>query len=202
MLIAITTGTGLPADRARTVAAVRAGLCGVLLRERDLSDRELLAYAKELREASDTLWIAVHDRAHLAISPLVDGVHLGFRSLKPAQVREFIPAEKVIGFSSHAGDGAECWSGADYLFFSPIKATPSKSGLVEPTGFDGLKSAASQCDLPVFALGGLTPDDVQECQTSGAFGVACLSDISMAEDPAERVALWRAAFARTSGVDA
>lgn len=201
-LIAITTGEALPRDRARTIAAVGAGLPGLLLREPKLSDRELLAYASELREVSNELWLVVHDRAHLVNSPVLDGVHLGFRSLKPGQVREFVPAEKVIGFSSHVHDGPASWSGADYVFFGPVKETPSKAGLVEVTGFDGLRSAVSKCELPVVALGGLAPCDVQACQAAGVAGVACLSDILMAEEPTQRVAMWRAQFAKESEVDA
>ncbi len=193
-LIAITAGRASMEDRARAVEATSAGLPGVLLREPGLSDRELLSFAKELREQSDEVWIGIHDRAHLALAAEFDAVHLGFRSLAPHAVRAMLPAEKAVGFSAHASDEPDARIGADYLFFSPIKETASKSGLLEPTGFAGLKTVCEASELPIIALGGLAPEDVEECLAAGAHGVACLSDILLASDPGERVELWRAAL--------
>lgn len=193
-LIAITTGRALAEDCGRMLSAVAGGLPGLLLREPRMSDRDLLRYAAELRERSANLWLCIHDRAHLAYSPVFDAVHLGYQSLTPFEVRQIVSPKKAIGFSSHAHDCEESWRGADYLFFSPIKETPSKADLVEPTGFEGLRRAALGCSLPVLALGGLAPSDVGDCLDAGASGVACLSDISSADDPAARVGLWLEAF--------
>ncbi len=193
-LIAITTGRGFARERASAAEAVTAGLPGILLRQPAWSDRELLSFAQLLRSQCQKLWIGVHDRAHLILAPEIDAVHLGYRSLRPSEVREFLPAGKQVGFSAHVHDEPEAWLGADYLFFSPVKPTPSKAGLLEPVGFDGLRRACSSIELPVIALGGLTSDDVANCLAAGARGVACLSGILQAESPGEEVAGWLGAF--------
>ena len=58
---------------------------------------------------------------------------------------------------------------------------------------------ASVTFLALGAAGWLLVRSLQ--RFSGAAGVACLSDILKAEDPAERVASWRAALTLASEVD-
>lgn len=62
---------------------------------------------------------------------------------------------------------------AAWLLVSPVLPTPSKPGA--PTlAWDGLRASARRCSLPVLALGGLGPDDLEEALACGAQGVACL----------------------------
>ena len=193
-LLAISAGQELEETRRRVGGAVEAGLQGVLLREPGWNDRELLRCGELLREAHEELWIGVHDRAHLLAAGLFDGVHLGFRSLPPARVREFAPEECAIGFSAHAADAPADREGATYLFFGPVKDTPSKRGLLEPTGFGGLAEAAGSCDVPVWALGGMTPEDAGACRESGAAGMACLGGLLGSENVEAAVARYRSAL--------
>lgn len=193
-LLAITAGQALEETRRRIGSAVEAGLEGVLLREPAWTDRELLRCGEALREAHAGLWIGVHDRAHLIASGLFDGVHLGFRSLAPAAVREFAPEGSAIGFSAHLGDAPDARAGATYLFFGPVKDTPSKRGRLEPTGFDELAATARSAGVPVWALGGLTPGDAAACRESGAAGMACLSGVLGADDVGAAVERYRGAL--------
>ncbi len=168
-------------DRVRH--ALAAGLRGVLLREPGLDERDFLALARELRALTREVdgWLGVHDRAHAAKLAEADGLHVGFRSLPPSRVPW--RAGLAVGFSAHAGDGEASWKGADYLFFGPVRDTPSKRGLVAPAGFDGLAAAVRGTELPVWGIGGLRPGDVPEVFAAGAAGVCALSGILGAEDP-------------------
>jgi thiamine-phosphate pyrophosphorylase len=170
-------------------------LPGLLLREPRLSDRDWVALGSEVRARHSTLWIGVHDRAHLAEQVGGDALHLGFRSLSPAQAREVVGAKLPIGLSTHATDQGQqrrAWAEADYLFHGPVRATPSKHGLCEPIGFDGFARAVAASDRPMVAIGGLQPEDAAAAIAAGAHGIAVLAGILGHEDT-------RAVVAATEG---
>jgi thiamine-phosphate pyrophosphorylase len=196
-LVALTPGD-LSAETARTVlqpigAAVRAGLSGILLREPSLPDRVFLELAREIRALlGRERWLAIHDRVHLAAASGADGAHVGFRSLAPAEARAVVGESIAVGFSAHARDDPARWTGADYLFFGPVKDTPSKRGLEDATGFDGLAAAVRRSAQPVWAIGGLAPEDAAGCVAAGAAGIAVLSGILPSRDPGAAAAAYLA----------
>jgi len=166
-------------------AAVAAGLRGILVREPEMGDRDLLGVATAVRERlGEKAWLGIHDRVHLAEACRADAVHLGFRSLLPAEARRILANEIAIGFSAHAADDPALWHGADYLFFGPVLETPSKRGLVEPMGFDALAAAVARSPLPVWAIGGLRPEDVRGCLDAACSGIAVRSGILATRDVA------------------
>lgn len=189
--------------------ALEAGLKGLLLRERRLSDRSFGALLEGVVERSSGLgvWLGVHDRAHVyaASAEAPNGpraLHVGFRSLPPALAREVVGPAAAIGLSTHAGDDESSWSRADYLFHGPLRATPSKEGLVEPVGFDGLRDAVRRADQcggrPLWAIGGILPDDAGAVAAAGASGVAVLRGILSAPDPGAATRAYNAAWATRS----
>jgi thiamine-phosphate pyrophosphorylase len=190
-LIALTPGDLAPdkfsAFLRALESALEAGLPGVLLREPRLPDRRYLELGREiarLRAARTPFWLAVHDRAHLAAELEADALHLSFRSLRPAELRPWLDPRLALGLSTHAHDDPGPWGEADYLFHGPLHATPSKAGRLEPVGFGGLSRALALARRPLFALGGVKPADVREVRRLGAHGVAVLSGVLGARDPA------------------
>jgi thiamine-phosphate pyrophosphorylase len=189
-LLALTPGThsgeaGLERLLESLRRAFEAGLPAVLLREPLLDDAafsELAQRTVRLARRFEGRWVGVHDRVHAALSAGADGVHLGFRSLPPACVRELVGEDLCVGFSAHAADDLETWAGADYLTFGPFRDTPSKRGLQEPTGLPGLRAAVARARVPVFALGGVRPGDLPALGAAGAAGAAVLSGIWGAAD--------------------
>lgn len=197
-LIALSPGDLTPDDvplfLERVEAALDGGLPGLLFRESRLEDGAWLVAFEAVREraARDVVWLGAHDRVHLGVIGGADAVHLGFRSLAPAPVRELVEEGIAIGLSTHAGDDVATWRDADYLFHGPVHATPSKKGWQEPIGFDGLARAVRATALPILALGGLRPGDVPAALAAGAHGIAALSGILGAEDPAAAARRYRA----------
>ncbi|TDJ69925.1 MAG: thiamine phosphate synthase [Planctomycetota bacterium] len=200
-LIAVSPGTLVPArvDAFADAAAgaVAAGLRGVLLREPGLADGAFLALARRLaallRPAAG--WLAVHDRVHLATAAKAQAAHVGFRSLPLAEARVVLGEDLALGFSSHAVDDADTWRGADYLFFGPVFDTPSKRGVVEPTGTALLRECVASTELPVVAIGGLAPEHAAEILATGAAGMAVLGGVFGANDPAAAARAYLAAIA-------
>lgn len=207
-LLALSTGTlqssGAKAFLARMRAAREAGLDGSMLREPDLGDREFVELARALRELFARErggFFCVHDRAHVAASVGADAVHLGHRSLAPRELRGWLPPSIAIGLSTHAGDDRELWLAADYLIHGPVFDTPSKRGLVEPIGLDGLRAAATSTPVPLLAIGGIRPEHVGAILATGARGVAVLAAIAGSDDPARSTARFVDAFGRESRPD-
>jgi 8-oxo-dGTP diphosphatase len=61
--------------------------------------------------------------------------------------------------------------GCDAIFISPVKVTethPDATAL----GWDRLNDLIEKCQIPVFALGGMSPDDLVTAQQYGAYGLA------------------------------
>lgn len=180
------------ASRARA-----AGLAGLLLREPGLDDRAFLELARRLRALfAPPAWLGLHDRAHLAAALEADAVHLGFRSLAPAVLRTWLDPRVALGLSTHAGDDPRSWAAADYLFHGPVYDTPSKRGLVEPIGLDGLVRAKGLSAQPLWALGGITPERVRDVLATGVRGVAVRSALWDAQDAGRATARFLSAAAR------
>lgn len=200
-LIALSPGTlrvdQLAAFERVLKAALEGGLRGVVLREPGLTDATYLELGRRVRSALARVsggWFAVHDRAYLALELDADAVHVGFRSLGPAQLRDWLPRDVAIGLSTHAGDDVAAWDAADYLFHGPVFATPSKTHARAPVGFEGLRRAVASARAPVWALGGLQPGHAREVAASGAHGLAVLGGILARPDAAERARAYVAAW--------
>jgi thiamine-phosphate pyrophosphorylase len=70
-------------------------------------------------------------------------------------------------------------AGADYVVFGPVFETPEKAPFAriraaETQGLDALRAAARAARVPLFAVGGVTPERVGECLACGAHGVAAV----------------------------
>ena len=199
-LIALTPGDldpgGVEPLVLHAARAVRAGLRGLLLREPELPDRAYLDLARRMARVLADVdgWLGLHDRPHLVCAAAAQGLHLGFRSLPPAQARPVLGAGAALGLSTHEGDDPAGWGELDYRFFGPVNPTASKAGLLDPTGFEAL-GLACQGPLPVWAIGGLRPEHVPAAREAGAAGVAVLSGLLGSDDPSGATALYLEALA-------
>ena len=73
--------------------------------------------------------------------------------------------------------------GADYITFGPIFDTPSKAGLLKPTGVEEMQKLKKEINIPVVALGGINERNVEAVLDGGADGVAVISSIMQADNP-------------------
>jgi len=168
--------------------ALDGGCRAVQLREKDLSGRDLFLLAERLRSLTDRYGalLLVNDRVDVALAAGADGVHLGVASIPPGEARRLLGAERLVGVSAHSlREVAEAEAGsADYATFGPVWATPSKAPWGEPVGVPALAAACRATSIPLFALGGVTPPRAAEALAAGARGVALISSILAAPDPA------------------
>jgi thiamine-phosphate pyrophosphorylase len=163
------TPAGLPA-LARDAA--RAGIDSIQVREKDLSDRDLARLAGDVKAAAGPgPRVLVNGRPDVARALGLAGVQLPEEGLPVGEVRRAFP-ELVIGASCHSLDAARRAEaeGADFVILGPIFATPGKED--RTLGLRGLEAVASGVSLPVHAIGGVGPENVNEVAAAGAQGMA------------------------------
>jgi thiamine-phosphate pyrophosphorylase len=170
-------------------ACMGAGLKAVQLREKVLSALELLELARPLRDLTrqSGAKLFINDRLDVALAIAADGVQRAHHSLPTAVIREVAGAAMLIGVSVHSLEEARTAQadGADFVLFGPVYDTPSKRPYGPPQGVDALARCAEAVTIPVFAIGGITPERVRAVKTAGARGVAVISGIIAAERPAD-----------------
>lgn len=197
----------LVTDRGRTrgrpllelvAAALRGGVEAVQLREKDLSGRELYDLAVALRALCRQYdaKLLVNDRVDVALAAGADGVQLPLTSFDPADARRLIGQGKLIGASAHGPEEARAAAaaGADFVVLGPIFDTPSKRPYGPPLGVDRLREISGQLGVPVLAIGGVRADHASALRQAGAWGVAVVSAILEAADPAAAAAELRASL--------
>jgi thiamine-phosphate pyrophosphorylase len=112
-----------------------------------------------------------------------------------ADARETLASDQPLGYSAHEQVEAEGDRAAhvDYFFFSPIFPTPSKPD--HPgVGLAALRAFCRAAPVPVWALGGITPERVADCRQAGAQGVAVCSGIMDVSAPIAAVRAYRRAL--------
>ncbi len=195
-------GDVLRVARAFLSAATEHGdRAGVLLREKDLDGGALLQHARALREVTRgyAATLLVSARADVAIAAEADGVHLPQDDL-PAEVARSLLGTRLLGVSCHSprevDDAVD--GGADYVTFGPVYDTASKRTYGPPVGVEALAAVCAACSVPVLALGGITMANGPAALAAGAHGLAFISAVATAADPAAAAAGFTALLASSA----
>jgi thiamine-phosphate pyrophosphorylase len=178
--------------------ACDAGVKAVQLREKDLSRDDLQDYTARLleitRKRGARLIINRNASAastqdiFLSASLDVDGFHFPESELFPHELRKRFP-KLLVGVSTHSSERAVAAAaeGADFVTFGPVFDTSSKKSFGPAQGLDALSATCSACGIPVFAVGGITPENAGDCLKAGAQGVAAIGAVMTAPDVADVV---------------
>jgi len=164
----------------------------VQLRMKGASAGEMLRAARPLRastRAADALFF-VNDRLDVALSVEADGVHLGPDDLPVGPARRAVSSrDLLIGYSADDPDVARraVEDGADYIGCGAVWRTASKELGDEAIGTRGLDRVARAVPVPVVGIGGVTPERAAEVARTSAAGVAVISAVMGADDPAGTV---------------
>jgi len=183
-----------------------AGVDWIQLREKDLSGKPcasltrkaLLRVLRPAGQAKGATRILVNDRLDVAIAEQAGGVHLGENSLPVQEAKRVVeacsaakslPCDFLAGVSCHSLEAARsaATAGADYIFFGPVFATPSKAAYGAPQGLDRLAELCSSVTIPVLAIGGITLENAPACFSVGASGIAAIRLFQDSADPASIV---------------
>jgi thiamine-phosphate pyrophosphorylase len=169
--------------------ALDGGVKAVQLREKDLSGRDLFSLAEKTSKLCQAYNAAlfINDRVDVALAVDAAGVQLSRTSLPAMTTRALLGSQKIIGVSTHALQEAKEaeQNGADFVLFGPVYVTPSKAAYGDPQGLPALKTIVDNISLPVYAIGGITPENIESTKNIGVRGVALISAIVSAKSPQE-----------------
>lgn len=127
--------------------------------------------------------IIVNDRVDVAVAVNATGVQLAYNSLSVEAVKKAFPS-LYVGKSIHSMSEAQeaASAGADYVLYGHVFRTASKAGL-SARGITSLKQVVKSIDIPVIAIGGIKPENVQQVVEAGAKGIAVMSGVLEAANP-------------------
>jgi thiamine-phosphate pyrophosphorylase len=163
-------------------SAARARVDWIQIREKDCSGRELAHLVQEaIRVVAGRCRILINDRLDVACAVGAAGVHLTEQSISVAEAKKFVRERGLappffVGASTHSLPAARAAAetGADYVLFGPVFATPSKVAYGPPQGIERLAEVCIGISVPVLAIGGITQENAKECAAAGAAGIAAI----------------------------
>lgn len=168
---------------------LRAGVDVVQLREKGLEARDEIELAEmfgAMTRRHGALF-SINDRADIAWVARPDVLHLGQNDLPVPAARQILGDDVIIGRSAHAPHAVDMavTTEVDYLTVGPVWAPDDRPapGLAL-LSYAGARATA----LPWFAMGGITPDNLDEVLDAGARRIVVDRAITRADDPASVVA--------------
>lgn len=166
------------------IAAARPA--GIILREKDLPLEEYTALAAQVLAlcARHRVRCLLHTHPQAAQLLGCTALHMPLSLLKqmPEEQRRSFT---VLGASCHSAADARLAEalGCTYITFGHVFATSCKPGL-EPRGLEPLREACRAVDIPVYAIGGIRPENIAAVRACGAHGGCVMSGLMQSSDPA------------------
>ncbi|HMA77271.1 MAG TPA: thiamine phosphate synthase, partial [Candidatus Krumholzibacteriaceae bacterium] len=122
--------------------------------------------------------VIVNDDPYLAAECGADGVHLGSSDPDPAEAREILGPDAIIGLTVHSTGEmkADLLDLASYVAVGSIFPSATKRD-VDVKGTELIGRARERTDLPLVAIGGISPDNAESVFDSGADGIAVISSL-------------------------
>lgn len=179
---------------------LRAGVTCVQLREKQLSDRELLREAAELKEVCSRFQVPliINDRPEIAREIQADGVHVGLSDMGIRQARELLGDGYIIGGSAHNVEEALAAqaAGADYIGCGAVFGSATKKNVTR-LSLEELSRICKAVRIPAVAIGGISLENIGELPGTGVCGTAVVSALFAADDKTaavkELLKIWNSA---------
>lgn len=171
-------------------AALKGGADCLQLREKNLSDPELLGRGKQLAELCNRYGALgiINDRPDVAALCGAHGVHVGQDDLSVADARRIVGPEGIVGISTHTVAQFESASrvAPDYIAVGPVFASRTKPQ-DHLAGLETLAAASPKTSIPLVAIGGINIDNAADVRAAGAAAI-CVCDAVIGQDDPQRAA--------------
>ena len=188
---------------------VQGGATLVQLRDKTGSTRRMIEEARAIKAAlaGSFVPLLINDRVDVALAAGADGVHIGWDDMPVADARRLLGREAIIGLSikTRAQIDAAPFDLLDYVCIGGVFETSSKDNKeppVRPEGFAALAAYARSKapNMPVGAIAGIDESNAADVVAAGADGIAVISALSLASDPAQAASRLRAIVDRGLGM--
>jgi thiamine-phosphate pyrophosphorylase len=168
--------------------ALRGGAAIIQWRDKRRDKGDQLPIVLALRELCDryVALLVVNDHVDLALAAGAGGVHVGQHDLPISAVRAIVPADFVVGCSTNnpaeARQAQE--DGADYVAVGRVFPSSTKADTREASP-DTVRNVKQTITIPVVAIGGITPENVDMVIAAGADAAAVITAVCESEDVEE-----------------
>ena len=173
-----------------TEELLKAGVTCVQLREKHMSDEEILKEASLLKDLCDSYQVPliINDRPDLAQKENASGVHVGLSDMGFQKARLRLGPDFIIGGSAHNVEEALAAqnAGADYIGCGAVFGSTTKTNVTQ-LPIETLRAICQAVEIPVVAIGGVTADNLYLLAGSGISGAAVVSGLFKPDNKAEAV---------------
>ena len=173
-----------------TEELLKAGVTCVQLREKHMSDEEILKEASLLKDLCDRYQVPliINDRPDLAKKVGASGVHVGLSDMGIQKARKLLGEDFIIGGSAHNVEEALAAqnAGADYIGCGAVFGSTTKTNVTQ-LPVETLRAICQAVEIPVVAIGGVTADNLYLLAGSGISGAAVVSGLFQPDNKAEAV---------------
>lgn len=172
---------------AKTEEILRGGANILQYRNKQANKNTHITEAKQLHDLSQqySVPLIINDDIDLAILIGADGVHLGKRDASISTAREQLGKQAIIGCSCYndlnRADNA-VKNGVDYIAFGTFFPSPTKPDATKATPAL-IRQAKKKYNIPVVAIGGITPENGKSLVGTGIDMLAVISSLYASRDP-------------------
>lgn len=179
---------------------VQGGATLVQLRDKTGPTLRMIEEARAIKAAlaGSFVPLLINDRVDVALAAGADGVHVGWDDMPVADARRLLGREAIIGLSIKTRVQIERapLELLDYVCIGGVFETSSKDNNEPPVRPDGFAELAAQVrarapHMPVGAIAGIDEGNAADVVAAGADGIAVISALSLARDPAQAAARLR-----------
>ena len=168
--------------------AAEGGADTIQFRQKSGSVRDMLEEAKHAAAVcrERDVPFLVNDRLDVALACRADGIHLGQQDFPVREARGIMGPEAIIGGTATTVEEALAMqeAGADYIGFGPVFPTTSKDNPASVKGVENLAHVCAAVRIPVIAIAGISVKRIKPVIRAGAHGVAVMTAVTTAENPA------------------
>ena len=176
--------------------ACAAGCKWIQLRMKDADIPTITAIAAFAKQTCDAYGAKLIINDHPDIAALIgaSGTHVGKEDMTVAQARKIMGPDSIIGGTANSLEDIlrHVDDGADYVGLGPYSFTTTKQKLSPILGLEGIQHIMNQLQarnvtIPVFAIGGITLQDIPALRCTGIQGIAVSGLITHAADKAQLI---------------
>lgn len=136
----------------------------------------------------------VNDNVYLCQQIAADGVHLGLSDTKIEEARNLLGPTKIIGATANTFQDItnHIKNGCDYIGLGPFQFTQTKDKLSPILGLEGYQEIMhhiriNQIQIPIYAIGGITLENVDPLMETGIYGIAVSGIITNSAEKAKLI---------------
>ena len=170
----------------QAIRAYQAGCNWVQLRMKDSSEHEIEVEIKKILPVANAhnAILLINDNVELTLKTGAHGVHLGKKDMCPAEARKLLGPDFIIGGTANTFEDVLSLMerGVDYVGMGPFRFTTTKKNLSPVLGKEGYYRTMSQLveagkNIPIIAIGGILPNDIEDLLPCGIHGIAAAGAI-------------------------